>query len=85
MPITIFGASPESERGARRSKRAKCRSTPSPILAERHIPGTASLGYRDIKHLTELGSLYLWPFLREFFEEHVLPRMAAERALASSG
>ena len=46
------------------------------------IPGTASLGYRDIKHLTELGSFYLWPFLREFFEEHVLPRMAAERALA---
>ena len=49
------------------------------------IPGTASLGYRDIKHLTELGSFYLWPFLREFFEEHILPRMAAERALAESG
>ena len=36
----------------------------------------------DPKHLTELGSFYLWPFLREFFQEHVLPRMAAERALA---
>lgn len=32
-----------------------------------HIPGTREPAFIDISHLTDAGSLYLWPFLCDFF------------------
>jgi len=36
------------------------------------VPGTDTISYHDTGHLSSAGSLYLWPFLCDFFASHGL-------------
>eukprot|EP00966_Prymnesium_polylepis_P197515 4577038-Prymnesium_polylepis.1 len=36
------------------------------------VPGTSTLAFHDTGHLSSAGSLYLWPFLCDFFSSNGL-------------